>query len=217
MSDLSDLSVRIRARRRELDSLAGEARTVKARDEELREAVKRLSTEVVVHERATSILNSIGEQKQFLAQEAIEQLVTRGLQTIFDESLSFHIVQDVKARRAEVSFVVRTALADGKVIETDVMDARGGGLAATVGFLLRLTVMLLKTDSKMDNLLILDETFAHVSEEYLPSLGEFLRKIVDKTGVQIIMITHQQEFVDYADKVYRLSAVSGKTLVKEHV
>lgn len=215
MTDLTNLSVRVRARRRELDSVAGQANALRAREEELLAEMVRLSADIVSHEKATTLLNSIGEEKQYAAQEAIEQLVTRGLQTIFDDSLSFHILQSVKARRAEVSFVVRSTLSDGSVVDTDVMDARGGGLAATVGFLLRLVVMLLKTDTRTDNVLVLDETFAHVSDEYLPSLGEFLRKIVDKTGVQIILVTHQPEFVEHADKVYRLSSVDGKTVVRE--
>jgi DNA repair exonuclease SbcCD ATPase subunit len=212
-----ELDNRVRARRRELDSQEGEARSLQRRHDEVLAEVVELSSDIQVHERATILLNSIGEEKQYAAQEAIEQLVTRGLQTIFDESLTFHILQDVKAKRAEVSFVVRTTLTDGTVTETDVMDSRGGGLAATVGFLLRLTVMLLRTDAQADNILILDETFAHVSDEYIPGLKEFLRKVVDRTGVQILMITHQPAFEEVADKVYRLSLVEGKTVVKELV
>ena len=121
----------------------------------------------------------------------------------------------MKARRADVIFIIRSSLPNGKVVDTDVMDARGGGLAATVGFLLRLVVMLLKTDSKTDNFMVLDETFAMVSAEYLEGLREFIRKIVDKTGVQILMVTHQPEFAELADKVYRLSTVDGFSVVKE--
>ncbi len=213
---MSDLSLRVRSRRRELDLQQAQRTMVEQRGSDLQKEISELVVSVESHERATILLNSIGEEKQYAAQEAIEQLVTRGLQTIFDDSLSFHIRQKVVGRRAEVDFVVRTTLANGSLVETDVMDARGGGLAATVGFLLRLVVMLLRAgNTKDDNVLVLDETFAHVSEEYLPALNEFLRKIVDRTGVQIIMVTHQPEFTELADKVYRFSSVDGKTVVKE--
>jgi ABC-type lipoprotein export system ATPase subunit len=59
----------------------------------------------------------------------------------------------------------------------------------------------------------LDETFAHVSSEYLEPMGQFLREVVDKTGVQIIMVTHQPELAEYADTVYRFSNKDGKTQV----
>lgn len=212
---MSDLGVRIRENRRRLDAEAGELRVVKQRSEELQQELSDLSEMVVNYERAVTLLNHIGEEKQFAAQEAIEQLVTRGLQTIFDETLSFHIIQDVKARRAEVNFVIHTALPNGRVVSTDVMDARGGGVAATVGFLLRLVVMLLG-DADKTNLIVLDETFAHVSEEYVPAVGEFLRKIVDKTNVRILMVTHQPEFAEFADRVYRVSTgADGFSVVKE--
>lgn len=217
MADLEFLGVRVRTRRRELDAAEGESRSIALRFDELKAEIVKLSSDISVHERATSLLNSIGEEKQFAAQEAIEQLVTRGLQTIFEDSLSFHILQDVKARRAEVRFIIRTELSGGRIVDTDVMGARGGGLAATVGFLLRLVIMLLKTDTTTDNFMVLDETFAHVSVEYLDGLREFIRKIVDKTGVQIFMVTHQPEFAESADKVYYLSTVDGKTIVKEQV
>ena len=86
-------------------------------------------------------------------------------------------------------------------------------MAAIVGFILRVVVMLLRKD--VARILFLDETFAHVSAEYLPALGEFLREVVDKSGIQIVMVTHQDEFVEYADKVIRFELDKNeKTKVK---
>jgi DNA repair exonuclease SbcCD ATPase subunit len=93
------------------------------------------------------------------------------------------------------------------------MDARGGGLAATVGFLLRVVVLLLRTGGTGKQLLVLDETFAHVSAEYLEGVGRFLREIVDRSGVQIILVTHQETLAEAADVVYRFTAKDGKTVV----
>ena len=70
--------------------------------------------------------------------------------------------------------------------------------------------------ARKPDLLVLDETFAHVSEEYLEPLGQFLRQVVDRTGVQILLVTHQDTFLDYADKAYKFSAVDGRTKVVEH-
>lgn len=184
------------------------------RGKELQAEIATLSETIEDLDRVTILLNSLGEDRQLKAQQTIEDLVTRGLQTIFDDTLSFHIVQSVKGKSATVDFVVATTL-EGKTIETPVMDARGGGLAATIGFLLRLVVMLLSKGTRSENILLLDETFAHVSEEYIEPLRLFLREIVDKTGVQIIMVTHQPQFAEDADKVYRFSTVEGKTQVRE--
>jgi len=215
VDELDELTVSVRNRRRALDSLWGEAVSTLKRGKEIEGEIETLADEIETLERTTILLNSLGEERQLKAQHIIEELVTRGLQTIFDDSLSFHIVQTTKGRTANVDFVIRTQVGD-MLTETPVLEARGGGLSATVGFLLRIVVMLLKSrNAQEENILILDETFAHVSEEYLPALGEFLREIVDKTGVQIMMVTHQPEFAEYADRVYRFTKKDGKTQVAE--
>lgn len=214
MIPVQELSQRVRQRRRELDTLTGEARQVIGRAKELRGDVERYTEDVSILEQVTVLLNSIGEDRQLKAQQDIEELVSRGLQSIFDDTLSFHIVQTVRGKTANVEFVVRTTLPDA-VVDTPVMDARGGGVAATIGFLLRVVVMLLKGGSRSENILVLDETFAMVSAEYLPALGEFLREIVENTGIQIVMVTHQDQFMEYADKVYRFSMSDGKTKAVE--
>lgn len=206
----SELERELHRKRREVDTRLGEAKAVLQRAKDIQSNIDDKEALVDDLERVTILLNTIGEDRQMQAQETIEELVTRGLQTIFDSTLSFHIVQTIKGRSVTAEFMVRTTLGD-TFIETPVLDARGGGLAATIGFLLRVVVLLLSSGTKQDNVLILDETFAHVSDEYLPPLGEFLRELVDKTGIQIIMVTHQPEFMEYSDKSYRFSIKDGKT------
>lgn len=207
---LDSLAVRARHRRRTLDERQGEARSLLTRAKDLQTEVTSLSEMVEDLDRVTLLLNSMGEDRQQKAQQTIEELVTRGLQTIFDETLSFHIVQTTRGKTVQVDFIVRTTL-HGRAIETPVLDARGGGLAATIGFLLRLVVLLLTRGQRQDTLIVLDETFAHVSAEYLPAVSAFVREVVDKTGVQIIMVTHQEELMEGADQVYRFTMHEGQT------
>lgn len=216
MVNIDELAVRVRTRRRTLDAMGGEMRATLLRGKELQGEVAELGELIEDLDRVTVLLNSLGEERQLKAQATIEELVTRGLQTIFDSTLSFHIVQTVKGKSAHVEFVVRTTVGN-EVIETPIMEARGGGLAAVVGFLLRLVVLLLTRGTKTESVLVLDESFSHVSAEYLPNVSEFLREIVDKTGVQVIMVTHQDELVENADKVYRFTNESGRTVVTEVV
>lgn len=215
MPDLDELNVAVRNRRRKLDALSGEKASVTSRVALLQTQIDDLNATVDELDRVTALFNSLGEDRQNAAQDKIEGIVTQGLQMIFDETLSFHIIQSTKAKAASVEFVVRTTLPNS-VVETGVLDARGGGLAAVIGFLLRLVVMLLDKGTREDNILVLDETFAMVSADYLEPLGQFLREIVDKTGVQIIMVTHQTEFAEHADTVYRFSNVNGETKVSKN-
>ena len=216
-TDFGTLASRVQVRRRQLDALQGEARATLLRAKEYQTEIKTLAEEVSVLDHVTILLNSLGEERQLQAQQTIEELVTRGLQTIFDETLSFHIVQTTRGKNSIVEFLVRDTfgLDDTMIRETPVMEARGGGLAVTIGFLLRVVVMLLRGGTKEQNILVLDETFGMISAEYLAPLGDFLRELVDQTGIQIVLVTHQVEFTEYADKVYRFGQIEGKTVVQE--
>lgn len=193
----------------------GAARVITERKEELNKEVSFLTEHVATLEKAAGVLAKVGEDRQQEAQVKIESLVTQGLQKIFGPHLAFKVVQSVKGRTPVVEFVIKTTLADGKVHETDILSAMGGGVSAVTGFLLRLVVLLLDS-SRKSTILVLDETFAHVSDSYLPALAEFLREVVDKAQVQIIMVTHQKIFADLADKAYKFSLdVNGYTVAKQ--
>lgn len=213
MSVDTDVIARLSRARRTLDRERGEAFALASRGKQVQAEIAELSQVVELHEKAAHVLTAIGEERQDAAQRAIETLVTQGLQTIFGDELSFHLVPGVRAKTPVVDFMVRSRLDDGTVVDTDVMDARGGGLAATVGFLLRLVVLLLSRH-RQDTVLFLDETFAHVSAEYLPRLVEFLKELVDKTGVQLVMVTHEAAFTEAASNVYSFDLRDGVTHVK---
>src|SRR6188474_1634824 len=146
MTDLDELSLKIRRARSALDQRIGEQHALEALQTRTSAEVERLKGEMVELDQVASLLTSIGEDQQLKAQQAIEALVTEGLQTIFDDSLSFHILQKVNGKTATVEFMVQTALPGDRVVATSVLEARGGGLAAVIGFLLRLVVLLLRKD-----------------------------------------------------------------------
>jgi ABC-type uncharacterized transport system YnjBCD ATPase subunit len=209
---MTTLDTRLARTRRTLDTQRGEAFALATQGKALIAEIAELTQLVELHEKAAHVLTAIGEQRQTQAQHTIEALVTQGLQTIFGDGLTFHLAPGVRAKTPVVDFVVRSTLDDGSIVETDVMSARGGGLAATVGFLLRLVILLLSRQ-RQETTLFLDETFAHVSAEYLPRLIEFLKDLVAKTGVQIVMVTHDDSFADAADTVYRFTLINGITHV----
>jgi predicted ATPase len=212
-SQSSDLKARVQAASTRLQRQAGQAEEVARQGRAAQAEVRRLRHLAEVQEKTSILLTSIGEERQESARKQVEELVTRALQVIFDQNLSFHMVQSVRANRAEVDFVIRSTYGDD-VVETSVMDARGGGMAAVVGFVLRLVVLLLTPGAR--RFLALDESFSHVSASYEPRVAEFLREVADKAGVQLLLVTHSDAYSDLADTRYRLTlGADGCTQVEE--
>lgn len=217
-ANIEALDAAIRNRRRELDRKQGEAQALATRGRSLKQEIEELRNRAALHEQVAGLLNSIGETKQAQAQAQIESLVTAGLQAIFEPNLSFHIVQKQSKNAVQVEFVIRSRVEDPSMpegfrdVDTDAVDSRGGGLVSVVGFLLRLVVAMISRamqPSQANTFLVIDESFAMVSREYLDRVGDFLRQIVDKTGMQILMVTHQPELAEAADKVYHFSLDDG--------
>lgn len=203
----------VRAARSVVDRRTGEARQVGLAGQREEAEVARLSALAEQCERANVLLTGIGEAEQLRVQLTFEGLVTRGLQAIFGTELSFHLRQETRANRTELDFVIRSGY--DTPVETPVMDARGGGMAATVGFMLRLVLLLLTPGVR--RILFLDETFAHLSREYETRLAEFLREVADQAGVQIVMVTHSDAYSDVADQLHRLElGPDGTTVLAEH-
>lgn len=167
-----------------------------------------LSNDIEDLEKIHAVITTYAKtyQEGFLRQ--IEDVVTTGLQAIFETDMVFTIEQVVSGKRLEVKFSLTTG-----DLTTGVMDARGGGVGAVIGFLLRVAILLLVPNQR--KLLVLDETFAQLSVEYLPALSEFIRQLVDSTGIQVIMVTHQPELTEAADTSYTVSHNGVHTIVRE--
>lgn len=214
MNDLTALAARINSARKLVDRRVTEARMIASSSKKLKDEIVLASSDVDLYNKVAITLASIGETRQADAQRSIEELVTRGIQTIFnDKSLVFKVTQTQRGKTPEVKFSIESRGLNGRTVSTSVMDSRGGGLAAVVGFLLRLVVMLLDKNIK-EPVLVLDETFAHVSAEYEIPLAEFIRELIDKTNVTIIMVTHSNAFSEFADVRYRTKIIEGATLVE---
>lgn len=209
MGTLTEVEGKVARAERNLERRIGEARALANQGKTAQAQAVEAKELMIACEEATAFLNSFADARQEKVQQQVEDLVTHGVQTIFGEGLTFHVLSEQKANRAEVHFVLRSLMGE-ETVETPILDARGGGVAAVIGFLLRLIVTLLREERP---LLVLDETFAQLSADYEPRLAEFLRELVDRTGVQILMVTHSESFSEHADKVYRFGQKSGETSV----
>lgn len=211
---LNQLRELLESRASEIDRRTGEAQALAKRGKELKAEIAELEEYRTAAEEAVEVLSSFADQRQEELQRQVEGLVTEGLRTVFgDQDLEFRMVATRRGKLANVDLLVRSRDANGDWLETSVMDARGGGVAAVAGFMLRLVVLLLKPGAR--KLLVLDEVFAQLSAEYEPRMAEFLKELVERTDAQVLLVTHSDTYAEYADRVYRFSNVGGSTKVAD--
>ncbi len=142
----------------------------------------------------------------------VEQTVTAALQAIFkDSQLEFKIeLLTLGGKPAARWQVVSNYETDGKIttVAANPEDARGGGITDVVSLALRLALLELARP-KPEGPVLLDEPGKMISAEYVPNLAAFLKQYAQKTGRQIILVTHHEALADVADAAYRVEQRDG--------
>lgn len=135
--------------------------------------------------------------------ESMENLVTSGLNHVInDQKLSFRIRQEAQYDRIAMKFGIEQ-LTDAGTVEGDPINSFGGGAAVLISLILRIAVM---SKMKMGNLLLLDESLAALANVYVPNAAAFMRQLSEKTGVNILIVTHNPTFLEYAHTAYEATS-----------
>lgn len=142
--------------------------------------------------------------------ERLSHIVTRVIQTVFDDSIRF-IIKFVERRGVSEAdmFVV-----DAAGNEYDILESRGGGLADVVSLALQMSFIML---SDVNRWLILDEPSRHLSQDAQRKFGEVLKLLVKEFGFTTLFVTHSREFETIADRVFKVEIEGGVSCVSQQV
>lgn len=137
---------------------------------------------------ARDILQAIASKVQSEAHGQIAGVVSKCLKTVFpDSGYSFRIHFDRKRGKTAARMVLVK-----RGHEIDPLTADSGGVVQVAAFALRVASLILATPKKR-RLLVLDESFSMVSEEYVPNLARLLEVLCCDLNLQIILVTHQKK------------------------
>jgi len=156
---------------------------------------KEASYKADLYQRCSEVFKTWLEDSMKRNVDSMAQLATTGLQhVIHDHKLTFTIKQEPKYNRLAMRFVL-----EDNGVEGDPIQSYGGGAAVIISFVLRIAVM---ARMKMGNLLILDESMLALSNSYVPGAAAFMRQLAEETGINILMVTHNPEFLNHAHIAY---------------
>lgn len=135
---------------------------------------------------ASVFLQQVAQAVQQQAHQRLAHVVTRCL-AVFDEPYEFKIIFERKRGRTEARLVF---VRDGEEIDPE--DASGGGVLDVAAFALRIAVLVLARP-KRRRLVVLDEPFKFVSEEYRPAVRDLLEQLARDLKMQFVIVTHIRE------------------------
>ena len=165
------------------------------RHAKLSSSVSSLRNKIELYNKCSEIFKSWLEDSIEKNVSSMSELVTSGLNYIIpDQNLKFKITQEQKNNRVHMKFALEQ---DG--VEGDPLLSYGGGAAVVISLVLRLSIM---QRMGLGNLLILDESMVALANAYVPLAASFMRQLSEKTGVNILMVTHNPEFLHSAHTAY---------------
>lgn len=186
-----------------------------ARQEEIRKQLDVALAECVRinnHQELLKVVLVLLEQSNIVSRDhmktEIENLVTQGLQIIFENPyLQFTIEFITKRNQTEAEFTIAEIHENNK-IETggEIISTRGGGVVDIISIALRIIIMQLL---HAKGPLILDEPAKFVSAHYINNFGKFLTQISKTFDRQIIMVTHDAKLAEFASQIFEVSQHNG--------
>lgn len=82
--------------------------------------------------------------------------------------------------------------------EVDLKDGVGQGVRTIISFVLKMYYLI----NKNSHILLLDEKYSALSAHYIPRFFEFMQKMCEEKNFIVVLITHDERFLEYGDKMY---------------
>lgn len=187
----------------------------KTKKDYLEKAVNNLGADLERVEKRMSLLqlareklSVIGIETQNKVKGFMEGSVNKGLKEVMGQEYEFKIDFQVNRNQPEAFL---------SVLKNDLPyilngEETGGGLLDVVSLLMRLVIWAMKPD-RTSGFFALDEPFKFLDEDKFDGVGCLLKELRDQMGIQFLIVSHDEEIVDLADRVWE--CIQGRDGVSE--
>lgn len=160
-------------------------------------------------EEAQVFLQKIAQDTQNQLKFNIEDIVQLCLDTCYPDKYEFKLEFVVKRGKTEAKIM---CLDDGE--EIDIMHDTGGGVSDLIAFGLRIAVWSL---GRTRNVMILDEPGKFLDVNLKPRFGDVIRELSRELKLQFLLITHDKEVTNIADRIFHVTLEKEGKWRKSHV
>jgi wobble nucleotide-excising tRNase len=188
-----------------------EADLIRKRIQEHQEKKNLALREIERIEKAQNIIQIVAKETQQTLQYHISDLVTLAMEYVFQQDIDVVLEYLDQNGKTIVDINVRK---EGKSI--DPLFGSGGGVVDICSFALQLALWSLQP-KRSRPVLILDEPLIRLKGSDLPVRGlSMIKQLCTKLGMQVIMVSHDAELIEGADKVFHITQDSkGISQIKE--
>lgn len=176
------------------------------KEELIKENIKSLNKQLKEQKEYLNFIKGAKEKYQIAVNELYEESVVALQDTlntalkyiIYDKNYSAKLLlEDVRGTKSLSILLVD----EDNGFEIDLKDGVGQGVRTIISFVLK-SYYLLNQNSRV---LFLDEKYSALSAHYVPRFYEFIEKFCEDNDFIIVMISHVDNQIEHANKVYYLN------------
>lgn len=147
------------------------------------------------------LLEEASERARDDGMKVLADTATNAVQAILGEDTSVDMVSSIKRGVPQVDVVVKRDKR-GNQVGIDPTQGEGGGVADIVGLAMFFSLgLLVGQDNEAP--LFLDEPTKFLSKGYSTEAATFINDMVEYTGKQTFMVTHDETIASSGDKMFR--------------
>lgn len=161
---------------------------------------------------ARDVVNAVLVLTQGTVKGFIEEIVTLALSAVYGGEYRFRLDYSVRRNQTEAKPVV-LKISEDEEDEFDPRDELGGGVVDVISLGLRLAAWAMGQEGSVP-VFVLDEPAKFVSPDRLQRVAEMLGEVSRVLGLQIIMVSHDEALIDYADRAFRVTQTDGISRVE---
>lgn len=171
--------------------------------------LKKLKREIKAQEEARMILQDLGEKHQREFVEVVEWLATSAISSVFsDRDFEFKLDIQKKRNKLEIEPIIKE-----NELYYGIKDM-GNGILPIIGVALRVILWHILS-KKTRPIFFLDEPIkGSLGGELLTKAFQVYKELSESLGIQIILITHYREIIDFADTAYLVNYENGISKVE---
>lgn len=199
-----------------VEGLSRELYTAKGQKESLEKERKKREEAVAQAERdrlhlltMKTLLEEATEEARENGKKVLAETSTHAVRMVMDDELEVDMHLTQKRGVANADLVIRKET-DGYTLETDPANEEGGGMADIVSVSTFISMGMLVGDENKAPY-FLDEPTKYVSKGNSDSVAKFLKEIVNYSGKQTILVTHDEVVAEAGDKKFKVEMDSNGT------
>lgn len=176
--DVKDNNIMIKDKSKELDSLNELSRVTKY---------------------SCTYLDTLIKEESGKFIKKLNAILDYGVKTIFfdcDYSIEIRVSDNDKA----TIHLVYDDPETGVKLEPDIKNC-GGGVRTVISTLIQINYIFLY---RLEPILFIDEGLSQLSSQYIPNFMKLIEELSNKNGMRILLITHDDRFISYANKRYEI-------------